>query len=278
MTGGPASPGLSLSPNVASVRKPLRPIPSSVEAIRRLGPGLLTCATIAMAATFVSEHHGGPTLLYALLAGIALHFLWADTVARPGIDFAGRTLLRAGVALLGARIGVDQIVELGLLPVLLVVVGVACTIGLGLLLARVLGLRSDQGILTGGSVAICGASAALAIAAVLPPREERERDVLFTVVGVTVLSTIAMIFYPVLAGILGFDETEAGILFGATIHDGAQVVGAGHLVSDHAAVVATYVKLLRVALLVPVVVIASVVAGASPPMEAPLMDWTLGKS
>jgi uncharacterized integral membrane protein (TIGR00698 family) len=72
---------------------------------------------------------------------------------------------------------------------------------------------------------------------------------------VTSLSTIAMIAYPVLYGALGFDDIESGILLGATIHDVAQVVGAGYAISPEAGDVATYVKLLRVALL-PVVVIA----------------------
>jgi uncharacterized integral membrane protein (TIGR00698 family) len=222
-------------------------------ALGTLAPGVLMCTIIAMAATFVSEHHGGPTLLYALLIGIPLHFLWKDTAARAGVDFTARTVLRIGVALLGARISAGQIADLGLPPVLLVLGGVTATIALGWLLARLLGLSAGQGILTGGAVSICGASAALAIAAVLPPRAERERDLIFTVVGVTILSTVAMILYPPLASALGLDETASGVLFGATIHDVAQVVGAGHLVSDRAAVVATYVKLLRVALLLPVV-------------------------
>ena len=225
-----------------------------IATIRALTPGVLMCAIIAMTATFVSEHHGGPTLLYALLIGIALHSLWKDTAARAGVDFTARTVLRIGVALLGARISAGQIADLGLPPVLLVLGGVISTIALGWLLARILGLSAGQGVLTGGAVSICGASAALAIAAVLPPRADRERDLLFTVMGVTILSTAAMILYPPLARVLGLDDTAAGMLFGATIHDVAQVVGAGHLVSDRAAVVATYVKLLRVALLVPVVI------------------------
>lgn len=256
MTSEP-TPGLPFLPKTVPGRAWLELSHEVVSQVRRLGPGILTCATIAMAATFVSDHHGGPTLLYALLTGITLHFLWTDTAAKPGIDFTARTVLRAGVALLGVRISAGQIADLGFLPILLVLVGVAGTIGLGLALSRVLKLRPEQGVLTGGSVAICGASAALAIAAALPARDDKEREVLFTVVGVTVLSTVAMIVYPVLAQALGLSDTEAGILFGATIHDVAQVVGAGHLVSDQAAVVATYVKLLRVALLVPVVMIVA---------------------
>jgi uncharacterized integral membrane protein (TIGR00698 family) len=78
---------------------------------------------------------------------------------------------------------------------------------------------------------------------------------LFTVIAVTTLSTIAMITYPLLVPLLGLNGSEAGILFGGTIHDVTQVVGAGHLISDEAATVATYVKLMRVAMLVPAVML-----------------------
>jgi uncharacterized membrane protein YadS len=103
-------------------------------------------------------------------------------------------------------------------------------------------------------VAICGASAALAIAAVLPRRHIRAEDVLFTVVGVTALSTVAMVIYPVQFAALGLTEIEIGYLIGATIHDVAQVVGAGSSVSDTAGDIATFTMLLRVAML-PVVLI-----------------------
>ena len=221
---------------------------------RALAPGIGVSAMIAMAATFISDRHGGPTLLYALLVGIAFHFL-KESAAGPGIEFTSKTILRIGVSLLGARISAAQIADLGFTPVLLVVLGVVTTILLGFYLAKPLGLTGQQGILTGGAVAICGASAALAISAVLPQSKERERDTLFTVIAVTVFSTIAMILYPSLVRSLGFDDRSAGILLGGTIHDVAQVVGAGHLISDPAAVVATYVKLLRVAMLMPVVMV-----------------------
>ena len=223
------------------------------EPFHRLAPGVLVSATIAMAATFISDHHGGPTLLYALLVGIAFHFLSKGSAASAGIEFSARTILRIGVALLGARISAGQIAELGFMPVTLVLCGVATTILLGRYLAGPLGLSKSFGVLTGGAVAICGASAALAISAVLPQSKDHERDALFTVIAVTLFSTMAMIFYPLLVRALMLDDRAAGILLGGTIHDVAQVVGAGHLISERAAVVATYVKLLRVAMLMPAV-------------------------
>ena len=219
-----------------------------------LVPGLAVCATIAMAATFVSDHHGGPTLLYALLIGIGFHFLSQNPVAAPGIQLTSRTILRLAVALLGVRISTGDMMALGFVPVGIVVSSVLATIAFGRLLARPLGLTKLQGILTGGAVAICGASAALAISAVLPRTETAERDTLFTVVAVTVMSTLAMILYPVLIQAMDVDHRVAGIIIGGTIHDVAQVVGAGYLISPATGVVATYVKLMRVAMLMPVVV------------------------
>ena len=249
---------------------------------RRLLPGLATAMVIAMASTFVSDHYGGPTLLFALLIGMALYFLSKETVSAPGINFASKTVLRIGVALLGVRISADQIAELGALPIVIVVSGVILTMLLGRALSRPLGLAPPQGVLTGGAVAICGASAAMAIAAVLPQDRDSERNMLFTVIAVTTLSTIAMILYPLLVPALSLSEDQAGILFGGTIHDVAQVVGAGHLISDKAATVATYVKLMRVATLVPVVMLIGWLFGRGaatgakrPPLPAFLIAFVL---
>ena len=151
------------------------------------------------------------------------------------------------------RITLGQIASLGPWPVATVIVGVATTILFGFLLARRLGLSSMFGVLSGGAVAICGASAALAIASVLPRSDNRERDTILTVVSVTALSTIAMIIYPVFATSIGLDHRQAGIFIGGTIHDVAQVVGAGYTISNETGDIATYVKLLRVAMLLPAV-------------------------
>ena len=230
---------------------------------RRLLPGVATALVIAMASTFVSDHYGGPTLLFALLIGMALHFLSKESASAPGINFSSKTVLRLGVALLGVRISADQIAALGALPIVIVVFGVTLTLLLGRYLSKPLGLTAPQGVLTGGSVAICGASAAMAIAAVLPQDRDSERNMLFTVIAVTTLSTIAMILYPLLVPALSLTDDQAGILFGGTIHDVAQVVGAGHLISPEAATVATYVKLMRVAMLVPVVMLIGYLFGSA---------------
>jgi uncharacterized integral membrane protein (TIGR00698 family) len=97
----------------------------------------------------------------------------------------------------------------------------------------------------------------LAIAAVLPKGPTHERDTVMTVVAVTAFSTMAMIIYPLIADAAGFDPHTSGIFLGATIHDVAQVVGAGYSVSQAAGDTATIVKLFRVALLLPAVFVIS---------------------
>ncbi len=216
-------------------------------------PGVLVCVTIALATAFLSEHYGGPTLLYALLLGMAFHFLSEEGRCVVGVNLAARTILRLGVALLGVRITLEQILALGPTPVLTVIVAVILTILVGWLVSRLLGLERDLGLLSGGAVAICGASAALALSAVMPNHPNAERNTILTVVAVTTLSTIAMVTYPLIVGALGMNYAEAGVFLGGTIHDVAQVVGAGFMISPETGDVSTFVKLLRVAMLVPAV-------------------------
>lgn len=224
-----------------------------------LFPGLAIAGLVAVAAQFLSDHYGAPAMLMAILLGMPLHFLAEEERTAPGVIFSGSTLLRMGVALLGVRVSVAMLQDLGLTYIELIVLAVAATILVSLAAAPLFGRRRTFGLLSGGAVAICGASAALAIASVLPKEKAGEDDLAFTVVGVTVLSTLAMIAYPILASALGLTLDETGVFLGATIHDVAQVVGAGYSVSDPTGDLATLVKLVRVTLLAPVVLIASLV-------------------
>ncbi len=219
----------------------------------------MLCLIVAFAARFVAEHYGGPPLLIAMLFGMALHDLSESKKWLPGIAFASGPVLRLGVALLGARITAEQIIGLGWQPIAIVAVCIAATFTVGIACARAFGLPRTFGVLTGGSVAICGASAALAVSAVLPADPDKERRTLLTVAVVTALSTAAMVIYPLLTKWLQLDAQTAGIFLGATIHDVAQVVGAATLLSPQAAESATIVKLLRVSFLVPVVFILTMV-------------------
>ncbi|WP_341909797.1 putative sulfate exporter family transporter [Polaromonas sp. YR568] len=251
---------------------------AAFEHAKTLIPGLLVTALVAMAAAFLGSHYKGSMLLFALLLGLALHFISDDRRCAAGIQFASSTVLRLGVALLGLRLTIDHVVAVGWRTAAALMVAVALTIAFGLLLARLFKVESSLGVLVGGATAICGASAALAISSVLPKSPSLERDTTLTVVGVTTLSTAAMVVYPLVTQWLGFDAVMAGKFIGATIHDVAQVVGAGYSLSPEAGDAATITKLMRVALLMPVLVLVSLVvrrrsSGEGGAVKAPLLPW-----
>jgi uncharacterized integral membrane protein (TIGR00698 family) len=234
---------------------PASPTPGGIGGwIRAHRGGVVLAVTIALAASFLAEHYGAPAMLFALLIGMAFNFMSDGPHAAEGIAFCSRTLLRVGVALLGLRLTFADVSQLGLAPIVGVVGMLVLTLIGGVIFARLVGRNTAFGLLTGGSVAICGASAAMAIAAVVPKKFLKEEDILLAVVGVTAMSTLAMIVYPMLFRALGLADVEIGYMIGATIHDVAQVVGAGYSVSDRAGDIATFTKLLRVALL-PVVLL-----------------------
>lgn len=221
-------------------------------------PGVAVAVTVAVTAQFLADHYGTPAMLLALLMGIAMNFLGEEGRAVPGIAFSARTLLRLGIALLGVRISTHLMLDLGPQLIALVVGGVVATILFGLAIARLFNHKWRFALLTAGSVAICGASAAMAISAILPKDERSEERLLFTVMGVTVMSTIAMILYPIIVNSLELSSLQAGVFLGGTIHDVAQVVGAGFSISQETGDTATLVKLMRVAMLAPIVLVASV--------------------
>ena len=224
------------------------------DTLQPIFPGLAVATLVGVTAQFLSEHYGAPAMLMALLLGLALNFLSEKgTRTAPGVEFTARTVLRLGVALLGARISVEMLAGLGGPAIALVISGVVLTIVFALIVTRFVGRGWRFALLTGGSVAICGASAAMAIAAILPKHEKSERDLVFTVLSVTVLSTVAMVLYPMIAQVFDFDARDSGIFLGGTIHDVAQVVGAGFSIGPEAGETATLVKLIRVSMLAPVV-------------------------
>lgn len=228
--------------------------------LRRVAPGALLCAVVAVLASFCDArgllHIGSvwvPPLLVALAIGMTLHPLSAQPAVTPGLDFAASTLLRIGVALYGARLTVGQFAEGGALLASVAIVAVIGTIAFGAWAARLLGLSRDLGLLTGCATGICGAAAAMAAAAVLPKHQNSHRDLAFTVMGVNLLSTVAMVIYPTLADLLSFSPFEMGAFLGGAIHDVAQVAGAGQTLGPQVLSDAIVTKLLRVACLLPAV-------------------------
>lgn len=226
--------------------------------LRAIAPGLALSAAVAVAAyagaPLVAKVFPVPAMVIALIIGIALNSLAARPAFRPGITFAVKTLLRWAVALLGLRIALGEIIALGPSTALIVVASMALTIVSGFFIARAFGQTDYYGALAGAGTAVCGASATLATSAVLPTYKGKEADVAFVVIAVNALSTFAMVLYPPLCSLLGFDATLTGAMLGATIHDVAQVAGAGYAVSEPVGNTAVIVKLFRVLLLFPVVV------------------------
>lgn len=235
--------------------------------------GFLAATTIAVAALFVSEHYGGPAVLYALLLGMAFNFLADDARVLPGVLLASSSVLRVGVALLGARIAAEQLALLTPGVLALIVGATFATVGASLVFNRWVRWPRAEAALAGGAVAICGASAAVALASVLPRREVREQALLAVVVGVTALSTLAMVLYPFLTQALGLNAGDAGLVLGGTIHDVAQVVGAGAILGPTATETATMAKMLRVALLVPMLLVFSIWLGARREPGAERVHW-----
>ena len=231
--------------------------PAIATTVRRLAPGVLLSALVAVLAVvgapWVARVITIPAMVLALLIGIALHTVAARPLFQPGLVFCVKTLLRWAVALLGLRIALGDIAALGLGTGILVVVAMAATILAGFLTARALGLPSPYGALAGVGTAVCGASATLATSVVLPDYKGKDADVVFVVVAINALATLAIVVYPPICAALGFSQRTTGVMLGATIHDVAQVVGAGYAVSDLAGNTAVIVKLFRVFLLLPVV-------------------------
>ena len=135
-----------------------------------------------------------------------------------------------------------------------------------------------EGVLAGGATAICGASAALALAAVLPRGPDKERFTLLVMVAVTALSTLAMLVIPLGARGMHLSPAQAGLFLGASIHDIAQVVASGLMLSESTGTVATIMKLLRVSLLVVVVTAVPFVyrKDRGDAGRLPLPPWFLG--
>ena len=199
---------------------------------------MLVALTIALAASWLSQHYSAPVMLFALLFGMTFHFLHEEGRCIPGIEFASKAVLRTGVALLGARITVEQMAAWA-----------SCRSPWSSSASprpcwsawswpRLLGQSREFGVLSGGSVGICGASAALAIASVLPKTKESERDVILAVVVVTTLSTIAMILYPMLVTAIGLDHQRGGPL--PRRHDPRRRPGGGRGLHDLARRPATW--------------------------------------
>jgi uncharacterized integral membrane protein (TIGR00698 family) len=246
--------------------------------LRSYLPGLLVAVLATLAAASLADRYNAPLTLLALLIGLAMNFLSADRRLTPGLTLASRELLRWAIVLVGARITLAQIIALGPQSLLAVIAIVALTIGAAVLAARLLGFGAAFGTLSGGAVAICGASAAMALSATLGERRVRQAELTLVLVGTSAMSSAALVLYPAICELFRLNDVQAGFVMGAAIHDVAQTLGAGYAFSDAAGQTATIVKLARVALLAPVLALVALafpqplsISGGTRP--APLLPW-----
>jgi uncharacterized integral membrane protein (TIGR00698 family) len=235
-------------------------------------------AALAGLAYWLSPLLGVPALLIGAGLGLALAAAPRPAVADGAIAAAARTPLRLGVALLGAKITAQQIAALGV-PFTLTLAGcVAAIIAMGMAIAPWFGVSRRDGFIAAGSTAICGASAAAALGSVFPSDDKVRRAVLGSILATAFLSTIAMFAYPAFLHWIGLKGASAGAFLGASIHDVAQVAGAGFAVGQEAGEAAMIAKLWRVAMLAPVVLIAALIvrgrSGGDGPKPA-FLPWFL---
>ncbi len=224
-------------------------------------PGLAACGVASAAAAWLSDHYHFPIILLGLLVGLSLNFIAHDPRTHRGLDFASRTCLRMGIVLLGLQVTFAQIGALGVLPFLALLAVMASAFAAALIGGRIAGQSHFASILAGGATAICGASAALALYGVIGKDRLSQAQFALTLVGISLASAFAMSVYPTLAAELHLNNRQAGFLIGASIHDVAQAIGGGYAFSDAAGAYATIVKLARVALLAPLVALASLALG-----------------
>lgn len=232
-------------------------------AITEYVPGLLLCATAALAAAWLASQYGFPIILLGLLIGLALSFVSDVEVTAPGLDFAAKRFLQAGIVLLGLQVTFSQVIALGWVTfggLVLVMLG---AFGAAMVAARFSGQSREAGILAGGATAICGISAALALYGVIGKDRLDQARFSVTLVGIAVASAIAVTIYPALAQIADFSDRQAGFLIGASVHDAGQAIGGAFAYSDEAGRDGTVVKLARVAMLGPLVALVAIWLGGT---------------
>ena len=228
-------------------------------------PGVAIVGVAAGTSAWLADHYGVPIILLGLLTGLSLNFIAQEDAVHPGLDFASRVCLRWGIVALGFQVTIGQVWALGPWPFAALAAIMLTAFGAGLLGARMAGQSRYAGILAGGATAICGASAALALYGIIGRDRLSQAQFALTLVGVSLASALAMSFYPVIAAELGLTDAQAGFLIGSSIHDVAQAIGGGFTFSDAAGSEATIIKLSRVALLGPVLVLVALWIGAQRP-------------
>lgn len=196
-----------------------------------------------------------PLLIAIVLGAVCANAVTLPGATRPGLAFVSKTVLRIGVALLGLKLVLGDILGLGFgviaMVVVIVVGGIAGTLWIG----KLLGIGFTQRLLIACGTSICGAAAVAAVDGVIDADEE---EVAAAVGCVVVFGTVMIPTVPFLANVFGMSDLAAGEWAGGSIHEVAQVVAAGGMIGGSALAVAVVVKLARVVLLAPVLAVISI--------------------
>ena len=243
---------------------------TAAERARRAAPGLALVTVIVIVADRIPHLVTGTS---ALIWSLAIGALIANTGLvrpsfEPGIRTASRTVLRLGVALLGIRLSLGTVGDLGPRTIVVILGSLVITFAVTLLLGRVLGVSGPLTLLIATGTGICGASAIVAMESV---SEASREEAAFALATITALGTVAMVGMPFLRTPLGLGMTDYGIWSGASVQEVAQVVGATAGVSAVALKIGTLVKLARVALLAPLVFGFALSRGRGRPAGTPLV-------
>lgn len=244
----PGAPAATVRPEEVGATTPV----TRVVAARRVAPGVaVTVAVAALCVGLTTVVPVLPGLLVAIALGAVARSVGAvPAVLEPGLAWASRRLLRAGVVLLGLQLSLGDLLGLGAREVAVLLVTVAATFSATLWLGPRLGVGRALTLLVATGFSICGAAA---VAGMSPVADADEEDVATAVALVTVYGSLAIVALPLLAGLLGLTDRTAGLWAGMSVHEVAQVVAAAGTVSAAALAVAVVAKLARVLLLAPLV-------------------------
>lgn len=199
--------------------------------------------------------------LGALVANLGL----IRPVVRPGLAVASRRLLRVGIVLLGLQLALREMLDLGPWTLVALAVSVALTFLATLWVGPRLGVPSGRTLLLATGFSICGAAAVAAMAAV---EDSDEEDVAASIAMVTLCGTVSILILPLLQRPLGLDDVAFGVWSGASVHEVAQVVATAAAAGPAAIVPAVVVKLTRVVMLAPLVVVVAMLARRARPSGA----------
>ncbi len=224
--------------------------------------GIMLMALFACAAFFIAEAQVMQQISFSpLIIGIILGMIYANSLRMhlpetwtPGIQYCSKRILRAGIILYGFRLTFQDVVAVGMAAVLIDCVIVTFTILLGVWIGRILRMDSETALLTSVGSSICGAAAVMGADAVVRPKTYKTSVAVATVV---IFGTTAMFLYPAAyrAGFLELTPSQMGIFAGSTLHEVAHAVGAGNAMGGEIETTAIIVKMMRVMLLVPVLLV-----------------------